>query len=1371
MKKKLFILREASAEHMAQLEYYDSERKFYMASLAKRAIQLKSCFSINAKSDKKNKYAIALFTKDDCFSIVCDSEKERSEWLGAMQELQAEEDDSDEPRPYFEHIWPVTVKPKGLGNGKVVSPTTYRLCLTNQTLSLIRPHEDKSHIVFQFSSIRRCGHSDCFFLMELGRSSVTGAGELWMQVEDTVIAQNMHEAILNQMKSANSSAETVASHRPRSRSSASDKKSSRPINMPSTRYNSATLPVTRSQTMSASDRTHSPIIRRQSQSPGMSSTLRARHSVISHSPVTPSSIPHSDPVAQEEQSQYFLMTLPTEKDFSASSSHDIPDSGGTPYMKMEPTALHHPSTPGGSMSGSLPVSTCGDGDEYMDMSPVSSQPASSSYLEMATSISSTSSGHDPDELNYLDMTPMSHALPTVQEKLTNDDGYLNMSPGNSYSPQLMGSGTNLRPDKAYSYLSEDVVSDEFPKRAYSVGSKPVAFRAKLLKQSYVEMHSGGSSGTGSHGSIEKVAQKCSSAPHLPDPCLDPRTRRQSHEVRSASTWGGVRKEDTPELFMEFDFVRQHYDGVTGAGGDFRPRTSSGGPRELRLRASSFGHEMPLRQRLGSASTAKAMVRTTSIGKQDYHRNRTSTICQETLHPRTSSFGHGDMRPRSSSYSNTRQQKVSRENSRHSSQESLKALSKKTSQESVNSSASIDYLEMSASLSRSPSRALEATFKSPNSGKYSEKTLRFSSDEYMAMEAAPAEAPPTRSVVHHQSLERPSKRRAKGRRKPTSMMKSSGSSSDSLSSQSRGSSSSDTTSKVTSSGGKGSDGEYVDINYSKAIASRVSPDGVVSGSGRRRTNSSLRPPHSGASHDDSYVAYSPGSTTRNSAAQRPLVLEKVASVVHDDIPRSASTAGKPATTTTHSGGKPVKHDYVNVGFAHIPSPTCPSPVAASGVHSKTIPDPPVESSLRSKTIPDPPVVANPRSKTISEPPTKLSIHSKCTPEPPVESSVHSATPLEPSNIHSATPPTPQGMSVVQLPTSVPHRRTPPTKPIPVPPNMRKDSNKKKRDDASETSDSPTGVLPHSDSSNSCSVKKSSSLSFTTPAPFSPCLSPVTPKSQDATQSSTLPPFDLGVPVVTTDPFNIVHGSNTAPVTIPSDNASVAPSSPVVVTTSATTSMPPPFDLTVASTATSSTLPPPFNIALSCPASPRGQLTVTAMTPSSGKALVKSESGSDIAGRPTRYAKLTSRGSTGSLMSMSTMPVVGSERPLAVSYDTSGVPHRSSVSCLLTLDVGSSRKSLNSPQVSAPSSEHSLLGSRHSSKGSICAADSQQPELHYATLDLSTPADNGDKSQQVKDFYLPPAVDDNDAPLSYAQIDFVKSEELKMAHKEKRLPFEL
>ena len=51
-------------------------------------------------------------------------------------------------------------------------------------------------MLVQLDVIRRCGHSHEFFFLELGRSAVTGPGELWLQVEDTVIAQNMHEAIL-----------------------------------------------------------------------------------------------------------------------------------------------------------------------------------------------------------------------------------------------------------------------------------------------------------------------------------------------------------------------------------------------------------------------------------------------------------------------------------------------------------------------------------------------------------------------------------------------------------------------------------------------------------------------------------------------------------------------------------------------------------------------------------------------------------------------------------------------------------------------------------------------------------------------------------------------------------------------------------------------------------------------------------------------------------------------------------------------------------------------------------------------------------------------------------------------------------------------
>ena len=586
-----------------------------------------------------------------------------------------------------------------------------------------------------------------------------------------------------------------------------------------------------------------------------------------------------------------------------------------------------------------------------------------------------------------------------------------------------------------------------------------------------------------------------------------------------------------------------------------------------------------------------------------------------------------------------------------------------------------------------------------------------------MEATPAEVPPTRSIVHHQSLERPSKKKAKGTRTPTSMMKSSGSSSDSLSSQSRGSSSSDTTSRVMQSGRKGSDGEYVDINYKKAAANRVSPDGAVSSS-RGQMASGSRSSHLGASHDDSYVAYSPGSMMSDSPAQRPLVLEKVASVVHNDIPRPAAHVSRPSAV--HPSGKPVKHDYVNVRFPQTPSPT-PSPTCPA-----------------------------------SSPVTVSSVHSKTPPKPPGLSSEHSKTPQ--SSIHSK--------AVPQLPTSIPHRRTPPTKPIPVPPNMKKGNSKKESNDTSKASESTLQSIGHDlDSSNitSSSMKKSSSISFSMPAPFSPCLSPVSPKPQVATtlQSSMVPPFDLGVPLVTSPvipaPFDILSpscGSNTAPVTIPSDKG--MPKSPVIMTTTAI--MLPPFDLQNMPPVTMSVVPPPFDNA--CPTSPRCQLTTTP------KALIKSESGSDIVGRPKRQAKLTSRGSTGSLMSMSATTIVDNERPLAASIGTSA-------SCLLTLDARSSKKFQHSRQIcmaGGASSEHNLL---HLSRGSINAADSQQPELHYATLDLSTPAtvDNRDKSQSAKDFYLPPAIDDNDAPLSYAEIDFVKSEELKMAQKEKRLPFEL
>lgn len=52
------------------------------------------------------------------------------------------------------------------------------------------------NVEFMLTTIRRCGDSQCFFYMEVGRHSAIGAGELWMETVDPLIAQNMHRIII-----------------------------------------------------------------------------------------------------------------------------------------------------------------------------------------------------------------------------------------------------------------------------------------------------------------------------------------------------------------------------------------------------------------------------------------------------------------------------------------------------------------------------------------------------------------------------------------------------------------------------------------------------------------------------------------------------------------------------------------------------------------------------------------------------------------------------------------------------------------------------------------------------------------------------------------------------------------------------------------------------------------------------------------------------------------------------------------------------------------------------------------------------------------------------------------------------------------------
>lgn len=76
----------------------------------------------------------------------------------------------------------------------------YRLCLTDKTVNFVKLNSDVAAVVLQLMNVRRCGHSENFFFIEVGRSAMTGPGEFWMQVDDSVVAQNMHETLLEAMK-------------------------------------------------------------------------------------------------------------------------------------------------------------------------------------------------------------------------------------------------------------------------------------------------------------------------------------------------------------------------------------------------------------------------------------------------------------------------------------------------------------------------------------------------------------------------------------------------------------------------------------------------------------------------------------------------------------------------------------------------------------------------------------------------------------------------------------------------------------------------------------------------------------------------------------------------------------------------------------------------------------------------------------------------------------------------------------------------------------------------------------------------------------------------------------------------------------------
>nr|XP_019941144.1 PREDICTED: insulin receptor substrate 1-B-like [Paralichthys olivaceus] len=211
MHRRFFVLRAASEHGPARLEYYENEKKFRSKSpVPKKVLSLETCFNINKRADSKNKHMIVLYTRSESFAIAADSEEAQNEWYQAMLDLQCDcktpedygssgECSSPSPVPTFKEVWQVKVWPKGLGHARNLVGI-YRLCLTDKTVNFVKLNSDVAAVVLQLMNVRRCGHSENFFFIEVGRSAITGPGEFWMQVDDSVVAQNMHETLLEAMK-------------------------------------------------------------------------------------------------------------------------------------------------------------------------------------------------------------------------------------------------------------------------------------------------------------------------------------------------------------------------------------------------------------------------------------------------------------------------------------------------------------------------------------------------------------------------------------------------------------------------------------------------------------------------------------------------------------------------------------------------------------------------------------------------------------------------------------------------------------------------------------------------------------------------------------------------------------------------------------------------------------------------------------------------------------------------------------------------------------------------------------------------------------------------------------------------------------------
>ncbi|XP_051284370.1 insulin receptor substrate 2-A-like [Dicentrarchus labrax] len=219
--RRYFVLRAGSHTGPSRLEWYKSQEKFtamekcagkaaLFGSSKQGVIYLQCCLGVSRVGSSKKGHMVALYAKDQTMVLVVEDQGEQEEWYLAIKKLMDEEggeafDEEDDgyctlpPAAFFKEVWPVTVKSRSLGCSKSLAGES-RLCLTATSLILVRVSACSvlPSVTIPLLSVRRFGHLDGSFFLELGRSAPNGPGEIWMEARDQgnpAVAQHIHEVV------------------------------------------------------------------------------------------------------------------------------------------------------------------------------------------------------------------------------------------------------------------------------------------------------------------------------------------------------------------------------------------------------------------------------------------------------------------------------------------------------------------------------------------------------------------------------------------------------------------------------------------------------------------------------------------------------------------------------------------------------------------------------------------------------------------------------------------------------------------------------------------------------------------------------------------------------------------------------------------------------------------------------------------------------------------------------------------------------------------------------------------------------------------------------------------------------------------------